>query len=624
MAAENSFQPGRHILLITMSSSPTQPNKIWVFLLCLMTLLLYLLPLFFVELQGGEEAGFAAVAREMLLTGNYLQPHLHGDPVRIFPLYSWLIALFSFAGVPTLFSIRFPAVLSIWGLAVLCGLTARKSKGSLAGYMAAAVILTCFASMRIGFRAQTETLHAFLLAMAWFMWYRFGPQEQRWHHAWGLALLFVFLDVLAVGAKGIFLFYLPLLIARNPPKMLRQLQSAPHILMLGIFAVLTLFWIHFVCPQPFLPWNAISFTQPIPVSEGFFRHLSLFPCKVFFYLLPWSLLAWAPFCLALRQFEPTGTLGSFFRTLIFVPFVLILLWPGASPLLLFPALAPMAVLIGIHFEIVVNWYARFFRWIAKVLSALTLLGASAGTLFWLLVFLGNLELQPSLFSHGAGNTLALLLCVVSAVLAGLSVKQFNSFETEPLWKNLLWGTVGLRLMVLSFLMIPFWTIGNRKLSGLTLAGLAPANARIPVADPMSGLELPPAQSLNSEPEVQLIYLNSNYAYLVETFYLGKDILRLNALHTNLPVEAPVVYLLSSRQPAIPSRQWEPISPTVNMALKRRLTFQLPSRNNQYRGLLFREVQNPVLPGSVALPASETLENTRRNFLRLYRGVLKQE
>ncbi len=599
-----------------------QPNRIWFLLLGLLAILLYLPPLFFVELQGGEEAGYAAVAREMIRTGNWLQPHLQGSPVPVFPLYSWLIALFSFGSAPTLFSIRFPAVLSIWALALLCGLTARKSKGNLAGFMAAAIVLTCWGSLRIGFRAQSETLHAFFLTMAWFSWYRFGPQEQHWHHAWGIALLFVFLDVLTVGAKGLLLFYLPLLIARNPPKTLRQLQSAPHILMLGIFAVICIFWIHFVCRQPFLPWNALSFTQPNPVNPGFFSHLVSFPVKVLLYLLPWGLLAWAPFCLALRQFEPTGTMGSFFRALVFVPLVLFLLWPGSSPLQLFPALAPIAVLIGIHFEIVVNWYRRFFCGVAQLLSAVTVAGSCITALFWILVFLGNLELHPSLLPHRTSSSLALLLSLFAASLAWLGIRLFKQSKSAPQWKSLVFAAGALRMMLLTgFLFVPFLTIGNRKLAGLTLAGLAPSAAQIPVADPVSGLEPPPARKLCAESAANIVYLHGNYAYLVETFYLGKDVVRLHAFPNGLPAEEPVVYLLSHRQPAVPSRQWEPVSPTVNMALNRRLTFQLPSEDNQFRGIVSRK---PAAQTQPVLSESIPDEDTRRHLLRLYRGILKKE
>jgi hypothetical protein len=318
----------------------------------------------------------------------------------------------------------------------------------------------------------------------------------------------------------------------------------------------------------------------------------------------------------LRQFEPTGTLGGFFRALVFIPLIFFLLWPGSSPLQLFPVLAPMAVLLGIHFEIVTNWYRHFFCWTIRVLGAVTLVGACIISLFWILVFLGNLEIRPTLLPHGTVNTLAFLLCLVSVLLVLLSIHLLKHARSAPLWQTMVFATSGLRAMLLTgFLFIPFLTIGNRKLSGMTLAGLAPAEAVHPVPDPVSGLEPPPARRLNMEPAVQTVYLHGNYAYLVETFYLGKDIVRLHAFPSGLPNDEPIVYLLSHRQPAVPSRQWEPISPTVHMAQRRRLTFQPPSSDNRYRGIISREV---------VTSEQTAVDDTRRHYLRLYRGVLKSE
>jgi 4-amino-4-deoxy-L-arabinose transferase-like glycosyltransferase len=602
-----------------MSSSQTQPNRAGFFLLALIAIALYLPAVFLVELQGGEEAGYAAVAREMIRAGNWLQPRLQGNPANIFPLYSWLIALFSFGSAPTLLSIRLPALLSVWGMAVLAGMTARKSKGDLAGFMAAVVVLTCWASLRIGIRAQGETLHAFLLSLAWFSWYRFGPQEQRWHLAWGSALLFVFLDVLTVGIKGLILFYLPLLLIRNPPKIMRQLQSAPHVLMLAIFAVITLVWIQVVCPQPFLTWNAIAFSRPMLAKNGFFGHLFAYPAKVFLYLLPWGLMAWAPFCLAMRQFEPTGSRCSFLRTLVFVPFVLFLLWPSISPLQLFPALPPMAVLLGIHFEIVINWYRRFFLSVTRLAYALIALGACLLTMFWMLLFLGNLELRPNLLSHAATSALALALCLLGALFTWGSIQQFKRVRKTPLWQSMLLCVLGLRLLMLAGIFIPFLTIGDRKLHGLALAGKAPPGAL--ASDSLSSRRSSSPFAMKGEDAVKTVYLHGNYAYLVEVFYLDKEIVRLNAFPGGLPTDEPVVYLLSHRQPPLPSRHWEPVSPSVDMAQKRRLLFEPPSSSNQYRGIIARR---PVPRDQHIVAGGIGTDDIRRHHLCLYRGVLKTE
>ncbi|MDD3694652.1 MAG: hypothetical protein PHG44_01640 [Lentisphaeria bacterium] len=581
-----------------MPTTKSIPGSAWLILLCLLALLLYVPPMLLSELHGGEEAGFAAIAREMLSNGNFLQPRLQGNAVKVFPLYPWLVCLFSFGRPPSLVSIRLPALLSVWGLALLCGITAHRSKGKLAGFIAASVVLCCVASLRIGCRAQTASLAAFFLTLAWFCWYRFGPQEQRWHLAWGTALACLFFGVMSAGAAVIPLFYLPLLITRNPPRTLRQLQAAPHVITLAIFALLCLVYIKFICQQPFFPWDALSFSAPESRSLSLLRQPFSFSAKVFVYLLPWSLFAWAPFCLALRQFEPVGTMCSFFRALVFVPLLLFLFWPGAAAIWLLPALGPMAVLIGIHFEITVNWYRRFFTWSARLLYIMSASLAAAGTAFWLLVFLGNIELHSAILEKRLQDILALLLALACAILASLSIKLCRRVKKTPLWQALPLSSAALRIsLLLSIGCLQSWSVGDRKLAGLSLAagtGEQPA--------PYAGLS-------QTKPETT-VYLHGDYAYLSECYYLRRDIVRLTNFPAGLPDKQEQIYLLSQRQPAVPSRQWEALSPNVNMSLRRQWQWRLPNKNNQYKLSISRQAESQ--PGA------------QPTYLRLYKGTLKNE
>ncbi|NMA43268.1 MAG: hypothetical protein GX946_07785 [Oligosphaeraceae bacterium] len=581
------------------STKSTTYGRGQLLILCLLALFLYLPSVLLVELYGGEEAGFAAIAREMISSGNFLQPHLQGNPVKVFPLYPWLICIFSFGKAPCLLSIRLPAVLSVWALALICGLTARRSKGDLAGFIAAAVVLCCVACLRIGYRAQTASLQAFFLALAWFSWYRYGPQEQRWHVAWGTALACLFLSIMSAGAGVIPLFYLPLLITRNPPKTLRQLQSAPHIIILAAFALLCFVYIKFICHQPFFPWDAVSFTLPDNRTVSFFGHPFNFGAKVFVYLLPWSLFAWAPFCLAMRQFEPVGTMCSFFRALVFVPLLLFLFWPGAAALWLLPTLAPMAVLIGIHFEITVNWYRRFFAWTMKLIYALAAAIAIFGAAFWGLLFLGNIELQSAILDEMQRDAVALFLALVCAILAILSIKQYRRAKKTPLWQALPLSCAALRVsLLLSITCVQSWSVGDRKRAGLSLAGRNRNETQ--AYTELAGLD----------PEIPL-YLHGNYAYLTECYYLRRNIIRLMDFPAGLPDKQRQVYLLSQRQPAVPSRQWEALSPNVDMSQRRKWQWQLPNQDNQYKL-------------SIARVPDEERSIQPPNYLRLYKGTLKNE
>ncbi|HEU4752451.1 MAG TPA: glycosyltransferase family 39 protein, partial [Armatimonadota bacterium] len=123
------------------SSFPFLPPRTWLALLCLAAV-----PLFFLDLsQPGfqeNEGRYAAVAREMLLTGDWITPHLNGE---VFlnkpPLTFWLTALvFRAAGTTE-------AARLVCGLATLATLLLLYDLGRLlwrpsTGAWAAAVFLT--------------------------------------------------------------------------------------------------------------------------------------------------------------------------------------------------------------------------------------------------------------------------------------------------------------------------------------------------------------------------------------------------------------------------------------------------------------------------------------------------
>ena len=62
----------------------------------------------------------------------------------------------------------------------------------------------------------------------------------------------------------------------------------------------------------------------------------------------------------------------------------------------------------------------------------------------------------------------------------------------------------------------------------------------------------------------------NFLCLVETFYLGKRVVRVNNPLVDLPGTKDPVYVLSSRVPAVPTRQWTPVSNPVDMSMKRKV------------------------------------------------------
>ncbi|MDD4539903.1 MAG: hypothetical protein PHT80_12870 [Lentisphaeria bacterium] len=548
-----------------------QPSTRSVVLLIVLTLVMYLGCLTIHELRASDEALHAAFAQDMVASGRFLQTHLQGRPVRAFPLYSWLVVLCSGFQTPTTLSVRLPAVLALLGLALLCGLIARRLQSAFAGAVAAAVVLTSLASFRIGCRAQSEILHALLLTAAWAAWYYYGQQGKKWYRAWGIALGLVFVAVLAVGAKALFFFYFPLLFLHRPFNIFHRLQGPAHVFTFTLLLLLLGAWLYVIPGQPFLSWNTImAGTNDSESGTRFFGHLLSFPLKSIVYLLPWAFFFWSPFCLALRQFENDNNACNYMRTIIFCNVFALWLLPGASPLLLLPVFGAMAILIGVHFEIVIRRYQHVLIGILHAGAWLAFATAAAGTAFWCLVTTGLISIDdfsrrwPVFF---AAALLVTMLLLWTQILAPGSKRTFRS--------SILWCVFAFRLVVM-FLYYPLdnWLHDSRRATGLALAGLGqPLLAPVTGVDPDTALppEPPPAATFHQlRRDIPRIYLHSNDFYQVETFYLHKPIVNVSNPVQELPTDEATLYVLSPRSPAVPTHNWEPISPAVDPKLRYRL------------------------------------------------------
>jgi 4-amino-4-deoxy-L-arabinose transferase-like glycosyltransferase len=546
-----------------------QPSTRSVLLLIALALLMYLGCLALFELRASDEALYAAFAQDMVSKGHALQTHLQGHPVRAFPLYSWLVALCSGFQSPSALSVRLPALLSLWGLALLAGLIARRIQGSFAGIVTAAVLVSSLVSFRIGCRAQSESIHALLLCAAWAAWYYYGQQGKKWYLAWGIALGLVFLAVLAVGAKAIFFFYFPLLFLHRPFNIFHRLQGPGHVSMLTLFLLLLGGWLYIVPGQPFLSWNTIMAGAGAN-SSSFMGHLFRFPLKCVIYLLPWAFFCWAPFCLALRQFERDSNACNLLRSIILCNGIALLLLPGVSPLLLLPAFGPMAILIGVHFEIVIRRYQHVLIGFLHAAGWTAFVLAAAGILFWCLTLIGLIRIdefsrqRPFLF---IAVLLGSMLLLWTQSLAPGCKRTFRS--------SLLWCVCAFRLVAMCvYFPLDNWLHESRRNTGLALAGLRPPLLAAAVSgDPDAVLPPEPTPAVNFQQlrrDIPQIYLHSKEFYQVETFYLHKPIVNISNPAQELPAAAETLLVLSARSPAVPTHNWEAISPAVDPQLRYRL------------------------------------------------------
>ena len=569
-----------------MPAPENKPLTVLPLLIC--TGLLFLLALPFGELRASDESIFAAIAQDMIDHRNWLTPQFQGIDCSLFPLYPWLVAICSGFARVTTFTVRLPATLSLFGIAATAYLIARRHRSANCGAIAAIIVLTCLGSLRIGLVAQTETLHAFLLTAAWFIWYELGPQRQRWSAAWGVSLLLVFLDTFNVGLKAPCFFYLPLLLTRMPPKTRRRLQQPKHLAWLLFYALLLYLWLMNFCPQqPLLPWNTVVGAASEIPDTALIVHLFRFPAQVFALLLPWGLLAWVPFCLALRPLEPPGSICSFLRAVVFCPFLFYLFFPGQSPLMLLAQLGPLAVLISFNAPIVLHRAERFFRRLTAIWSVLLITALVIASIFWLLAALGKITLVGPAALGIPPRALTIVFSVLSAILlfaAGWLLLELTA-SFNPL--SLAWCTFGTRLLhiCLAFPLL-FLTVTDRRYAALRIRGEIKLSGDGEFTAPLARESPPP-----------VIYLDSEDAYPAICYYLDCPVRRIRRPLEELPRTDNVIYLLSSRPPTIITRNWEAISPPVNFHLQRETKSDVHFTRMHLEAVLRREsVNNPALPG----------------------------
>lgn len=534
-----------------------QPLSLLILLLFCLALYAAFLPM--PELRASDESLYAAIAGQMIADHQFLSPHFQGMPIRCFPLYPWLAALSSMLfpapswGEPlSAAAVRLPALLSLAGIALVAGIAACRYRSRNAGVMTAAIVLGCMASLKVGLTAQNETLHAFLLTTAWFLWYDLGQQRQKWSLAWGLSLGVVFIDMLNTGLAAPVQFYIPLLCATRPPRLKRQLQKGRHLFWAIFYAFIFAVWVIRFCNQPVFSWDS-AIAQAGGVSGGgFFRHLFVFPAKCLLYLLPWGIFFWAPFCLALHPLEPRGSCCSFFRAVVFCLAICAWLSPRSSPLSLLTVLGPMAFLISMNAELIIHRNERLFRRIGQWLAGAAVAAALAAALFCAGAATGHIRIGD----HPAGENQLLLAAMAMLPLAAALAAALENRRPRPPAMGI---TIAAMAIVLSW-----------RCVAMTTTCLA-----VPDRTYAARQLLESSRRLAPDDQPRLLYIATGRAYPVQCHLLGVPVRRISQPSDELPDDAPVVYLLSNRHPLAKKRNWTAISAEVDMNALRDWHYALP-------------------------------------------------
>jgi|GEM_PF-1686587 len=332
-------------------------------LISLVTFLIYL-PFLGMAAFDGNEPIRVVIAKEMLKTGNWTLPLLHGQLYFIKPpLMSWLIVISGgIFGAVNEWTARIPSVMAVLltGYSVYF-LTPRwlTREGRL---FASLALLTMVSLITKGMTAEIDSLFILLTSSALLTW--FYGYTQRWKpvFVWIVPLSITGIGFLTKGPQGIAYFYFTvfayLLYRRNLRFFFSLSHLAGFLCFLSILGIYLLTVLRHISLYEYLQiWKGQT-TQRGSTSHsfGFLKHLVSYPAESFLSFLPWT-FGFLPlmFMKKLRTRAKellSNDLFLFSFIMIAVNFPLYWLLPGARV----RYILPFGPFVAIMLALLVVWY----------------------------------------------------------------------------------------------------------------------------------------------------------------------------------------------------------------------------------------------------------------------------
>lgn len=500
-----------------------------------------------------QEGFYVALAQEM--HPPLLFCSAHGQTVaNAFPFFPMLGNLLVRAtGLDTLFALRLVSVAMTFLTGLLILLSVWRARNFTAAAMAAAVFWGSNIVIEKSLDSYPTTSVMFGLLSAQLLWLYIGQKRGRWNLAWMLSLSVLTLTFLAGGFMAVVLFFFPMIFLRRPLTLKGKLSRPGMLIGTAGLTGAILSWI-MTC-HVFAGQMPIQYWQPDWELTKYLRHLAGFPLDFAIRFLPWTLFAWAPFCVAFQAQDPTPIFSKYLRTLTAATFCLLWLLPDtASHDLLFLA-APFSMLCGMYYEPAVTRYAPRLRRIAVIGGALFIFTAALLLLFFCTLPESMLKMFVDLhdsiafrlqFSYRA----AALTCGI--VLLGGAGWLFFGPRQKPLWLSLL-------IVVLAGGTFYYLAMFPYRIQDQETRDMARVLAQALEKD--RGAAAEPAQ-----------VCKFNIADLYGECSLLNARVRKVASLEELPDTAETVYLLSTEFPQLPERNWTNLLPQDRTYRGRRICF----------------------------------------------------
>lgn len=285
-------------------AAPPQPRLFpvgWTLVLLAGLLTVLISHLGFMPLDTGDEARRALVSLEMILSGDYITPTLHGE--RYFnkpPLFNWLIVgSFTLFGTFSSFALRFPMLVSLllFGLTIF-GFVRQAASRTVALAVALMVMTSARVLLYDSMLGLIEITFAWVTYSAMMLVYHFDRKGNYW---------LLYLTTYALVAAGFLLKGLPAVVFQGltlvgwfgATRRWQRLVHPAHAVGIGLFVCLCGSYYVAYFSRNSIPLADVAgvllneSTKRTPLQFGLgdtFLHLLTFPFETLYHFAPYTLL----------------------------------------------------------------------------------------------------------------------------------------------------------------------------------------------------------------------------------------------------------------------------------------------------------------------------------------------
>jgi 4-amino-4-deoxy-L-arabinose transferase-like glycosyltransferase len=346
------------------------------------------------DLWNPDEPRYMEVSRAMVLTGEYLIPHLNG---KVYsekpPLFFWLTGLLYRAGFGYN-SGRVLSMLAVCGTLLIAYSLSRGCMGSQSALLAAAASVTCLLLMKFAQDGVLDPLLMFLETSALALGYAaMRGRTRRPALCWLGCYCAMGLAVLTKGPVGFIVPSLILLTYGILDRRNVRAGGSAHLIGLAAFAVIVLGWL-----LPAIAAGGAEYRDTILIKQNIGRAVNSYSHRnpFHYYLLwapvvlfPWSLML--PLALAgfVRQRRRAGTSLPLFATVwLAVTLAFFSLVSGKRVNYVVPMAPAVGILIGWYFRRRTGDPQPQVRFEDRVFSVAFLLALAAAVLLVAALFIG--------------------------------------------------------------------------------------------------------------------------------------------------------------------------------------------------------------------------------------------